>query len=67
MHVYKFISPITDEEKDNDGILTKEMIAASSRIFTKRSSNCSSINSQSGFPAKVHKQEFLIDTFTFNK
>ena len=34
-------------------ILTKEMIAASRRIFTKRSSNCSNINSQSGFPDNV--------------
>ena len=36
-------------------ILTKEMMAASSRIFTKRSSNCSNINSHSGFPINVHK------------
>ena len=33
-------------------ILTKEMMAASSRIFTRRSSNCSRNNSHNDLPAK---------------
>lgn len=37
--------------------LTKEMQAASSKILTNRSSNCSATNSQILFPDKKKKQQ----------
>lgn len=39
-------------KKKHDDILTKEIIAANSKILTKRSSNCSKINCQIVFPEK---------------
>ena len=37
----------------NQNVLTKEIIAANNNIFTRRSSNCSRINSQSFLPSSA--------------